>query len=181
MILKGSFYIYSIQNNKYMWQYKYILNNDESFSLYNVIRPLFTHKSNIRFYDFTINNQNYNEIIQLQNGDSFNINKFYFYNNKLHITITWKLQKSVLWEQIKHTPLAQIFLELENKQNINHILKQYTEQDIDNTLDNALLFTNKISNYIQHLQENLNNPNDLLQFSPQNITKTISYISHQDL
>ena len=45
----------------------------------------------------------------------------------------------------------------------------------------ALLFTNKISNYIQYLQDNINNSNDLLQVSPQNITKTISYISHQDL
>ena len=65
MIYKGLFYITSLSNTKYIWQYE-INKQNSDYQIYNVIRPCVLIKNNKRFWDFntpTVNN------LKLNNND----------------------------------------------------------------------------------------------------------------
>lgn len=147
MIYKGLFHITSLSNTKYIWQYE-INKQNSDYQIYNVIRPCVLIKNHKRFWDFntpTINN------LKLNNNDVLDIDNVIVNNHNIIFEVTWTLlynNDSV--EKIKKSPIGNMIYSLASA------IEQTPEDDnIDETLDKAVLFCHKMSNSIQLLQDRI--------------------------
>ena len=119
--------------------------------------------------------------LSLVNGEKINIDSISRYDTTIHITITWSQTSHLLWNSIKDSSLGKIMEGLE-KSNINtDVLK-----DMDEELDNAVIFCQKLANGIQILQDKLgqegNNSKELIDLFPKGniVKKTVTYVGILD-
>lgn len=158
--MRGNFTIVSNSDLKYMWQYQYDIAKS---SFFHVIRPLFTPKSNIRFWQFETRKNIENNIeINLELPDKFIVEEISIKEkSKVHFTITWKLSMD---NWITNTVLN-LSTKAENNLNLMQSFENtdFTEflSNCDEELDEFVLFFQKMSNYIQILQDNLNDESDI--------------------
>jgi len=182
MIFRGSFRMNSFENtHKYLWQYN--KQTDESGTyLYHVIRPLFKTNCGTRYWECSTRSKKPNTTLTLANGDSITIDHISRKNDSLHITITWSQTTSGIWNSIKKTPLGKIMSGLENSNIKTEVLKNMGE-NIDEELDNAVIFCQNLANGIQILQDKLgDNKPELQNIFPkgESIKKTLTYIGIAD-
>ena len=160
--MRGYFNILSNSNKQYQWQYEY---NDSINSFCNVIRPLFNTKSQIRFWQFnTEKNIQNNTEISLESPDKFELNKIIIIDDtKIHFTITWKLSVDNLFLNT----ITQLSTKTNNNLNLIQSFdnKEFTDflAECDNEFDDLVLFLQKITNYVQILQDNLTNDSDITE------------------
>tara|TARA_B100001093_G_C26619602_1_gene923963 strand:- start:57 stop:557 length:501 start_codon:yes stop_codon:yes gene_type:complete len=163
-----------------MWQYKAILKESE-YSIKNYIRPLNSNNNSVSFWEFDIYSitDDIEQQLQLSNGDFLKINNIKINKNIFEINVTWT-HVPQLWNNLKNkNNISQLFEGTSN--NILDLLNNDT--NLDSNLDKAIIFFNKMSNYIQILQDKLNDPNcdhELKEFSTifDKVTKNITYTSH---
>lgn len=158
--MRGFFNIVSNSENNYIWQYQYDI--DKS-SFFHVIRPLFTPKSNIRFWQFVTKKDIENNIeINLESPDKFIVEEISIKEkSKVHVTLTWKLS---IDNWITNTVLN---LSTKAENNLN-LIQSFENTDFteflyhcDEELDEFVLFFQKMTNYIQILQDDLTNSSDI--------------------
>jgi len=186
MIFKGSFRMNGFENtHKYLWQYN--KQNDSSGTyLYHVIRPLFKTNCKTKYWEFDTRTKKPNLNLTLANGDSITIEHILRKNEYLYITITWTQTTSVIWNSIKDTSIGKIMSGLENK-NLNTEVLQNMGNNIDQELDNAVIFCQNLANGIQILQDKLsendgNSNKDTQNIFPkgESIKKKVTYIGIPD-
>ena len=181
MILRGSFTMIGFEKSrKYLWQYEK-REDSSGVYFYHVIRPLFQSKCGTRYWDVITNSKTPNIELSLVNGEKINIDSISRYDTTMHITITWSQTSHLLWNSIKDSSLGKIMEGLE-KSNINtDVLK-----DMDEELDNAVIFCQKLANGIQILQDKLgqegNNSKELIDLFPKGniVKKTVTYVGILD-
>tara|TARA_B100000902_G_scaffold297310_1_gene284390 strand:- start:7267 stop:7812 length:546 start_codon:yes stop_codon:yes gene_type:complete len=177
MNLRGSFTMIGFEkNSKYLWQYER-REDSSGVYFYHVIRPLFQSKCGTRYWDLMTYSKTPNIELYLSNGEKINIDSITKYDTTIHITITWSQTSQLLWNSIKDSSLGKIMEGLE-KSNINtDVLK-----DMDEELDNAVIFCQKLANGIQILQDKLgqedNNTKELIDLFPKGniVKKTVTYV-----
>lgn len=158
--MRGYFNISSNSNKNYEWHYEY---NESVNSFFHVVRPLFITESKIRFWEFiTKKNIEENIEISLESPDIFELNEISIIDNtKVYITITWKLSvDNWLLKTVSN-------LSTKTENNLNLIQsfenKDFTEflSECDDEFDDLVLFLQKMTNYVQILQDDLNNESDI--------------------
>tara|TARA_Y100000389_G_scaffold204506_1_gene257499 strand:- start:8905 stop:9447 length:543 start_codon:yes stop_codon:yes gene_type:complete len=175
MVQRGTFRMISSNDNKYLWQYE-----KQKTSIYHVIRPLEIKNSINNYWEFATESRK-NIHIDLHNGDSIDIEDIQEENDYLHITVTWNITTNILWDTVKDSQVGKL-INLANNKNINSILENNDFDSIDSTLDEAVLFFQKITNNIQILQDKLSESkykNNLKEILPKNkvIKRTVVYTS----
>jgi len=159
--MRGNFNLLSNSNKNYTWYYEY---NDSLKSIYHVLRPHFITKSNIKYWDFTTptNITDTNTEILLEQPDKIELNKIVLNEKKIYITLTWKLSinENLIWNTFSH-----ISKKTENNLNLIQSLetKDFADflSDCDTEFDDLVIFFQKMSNYIQILQDNLHDESDI--------------------
>ncbi len=158
--MRGYFNISSNSNKNYEWHYEY---NESVNSFFHVVRPLFITESKIRFWEFiTEKNIKENIEISLESPDIFELNEISIIDNtKVYITVTWKLSvDNWLLKTVSN-------LSTKTENNLNLIQsfenKDFTEflSECDDEFDDLVLFLQKMTNYVQILQDDLNNESDI--------------------
>tara|TARA_B100002052_G_C15852183_1_gene585652 strand:+ start:140 stop:736 length:597 start_codon:yes stop_codon:yes gene_type:complete len=158
--MRGYFNISSNSNKNYEWHYEY---NESVNSFCHVVRPLFITESKIRFWEFiTEKNIKENIEISLESPDIFELNEISIIDNtKVYITVTWKLSvDNWLLKTVSN-------LSTKTENNLNLIQsfenKDFTEflSECDDEFDDLILFLQKMTNYVQILQDDLNNESDI--------------------
>ena len=182
MILRGYFTMIGFEKSrKYLWQYER-REDSSGVYFYHVIRPLFQSKCGTRYWDVMTYSKTPNIELSLSNGEKINIDSISRYDTIIHITVTWSQTSHLLWNSIKDSPLGKIVEGLEKSDINTDVLK-----DMDEELDNAVIFCHKIANGIQILQDKLgeedNNTKELIDLFPKGNTvkKTVTYVGVVDL
>ena len=182
--MKGSFYINGFdKSHKYLWQYKRQIDSSGTY-IYHVIRPLFETKCNTRYWECTTRKKMPNCVLLLADGDTLTIDSISRFENVFHITLTWSQTTNGLWSSIKDTPLGRIMGELDKTDTKMSILKNMGTH-LDEELDNAVLFCQKLANGIQILQDKIGENgglDNLKDIFPKGeiVKRTVTYIGCDD-
>ena len=149
MIYKGLFQVTSLTNTKYIWQYR-ITHDISGSEIYNVIRPLIS-PSGKRFWEFythTIKKDACN--LRLNNGDILDIDDVKIYDMKIYIIATWSRSPTTSGPASPTSPIGKMIYSLASA-----LPPPPDDENIDETLDQAVIFCQKISNSIQLLQDRI--------------------------
>jgi hypothetical protein len=170
MIYKGLFQVTSLTNTKYIWQYR-ITHDISGYKIYNVLRPLKQLSTGKRFWEFythTIKKDACN--LRLHNSDILDIDNVKINDMKIYIIATWTAPAS---SQVHpKSPIGKMIYSLAST------LPPPDDENIDETLDKAVIFCQKISNSIQLLQDRIassesdESEKPMVAPAPRGVTKT---------
>lgn len=162
MTFRGSFQVTGFTNEqKYLWQFNK-QTDDKGTMIYHVLRPLFKTQCGRRYWEFTTREKHPNMNINLANGDSLCVDTVGKKNKQLHVTVTWTQKNNRIWSSIKDTSMGKLIETIDNGN-----ISPSTFKNMDDELDNAVVFCQKLANGIQLLQDKLaENGTDIREIFP---------------
>lgn len=173
MIFKGSFRMSGFESKrKYLWQFTRKM-DDNGALMYHVIRPLFKTSCGTRYWEFTTREKHPNLTLNLGDGDMISVDTVGKKDSKLNVIVTWYQKTNRLWSSVKDTAIGKFMETIDNK-----TVSLKTLENIDEELDNAVVFCQKLANGIQLLQDKIAEKEDIHDLLPsaEPLKRTIRYI-----